>query len=107
MQKTVRSSKSPLTLLVLLGIMIISTLVVISDYFVRPGMEQDLTQKVTQGLHKQGLLDATVKVRGRDVILSGSVPNSVTSKQAEEMIQQIQGIHQIDNNLVNKNQSIE
>jgi len=107
MQKTVRPSKSPLTLLVLLGIMVIATLVVISDYFVRPGMEQDLTDKVTQGLHNQGLLNATVKVRGRDVMLSGSIPDSVNSKQAEEMIQQIQGIRQIDNNLVIKNQAIE
>ena len=107
MQKIVRSSKSPLTLLVLLGVMVIATLVVISDYFVRPGMEQDLTEKVTQGLHNQGLLNATVKVRGRDVKLSGSVPSSASSKQAEEMIQQIQGIHQIENNLVIKNQAIE
>ncbi len=107
MQESERSSRSPLTLMILIGFMVISTLVVMSNYFIRPSMESGLAQKITENLHSQGLLDMTLKIRGEDVTLTGHASNNAEAIKAEKMIQEIWGIHKVDNKLVIKKQTIE
>jgi osmotically-inducible protein OsmY len=107
MKRLDRSPKSPLTLLILIGIMVIATLVVMSNYFLRPGVESDLNQEIVRNLRSQGLQDAMIKVSGRDVKLTGSTTNHADAIKAEKIIQDIWGINQIENNLVIKKQTIE
>ena len=101
------SSKSPLTLLVLLAVMVIATLVVISNYFLRPSMEFDLTHKITKNLLSYGINNAVINVSGRDVTLTGSVLNHDESIKAVKLIRKNRDIRQVDNKLVIKNQTIE
>ena len=107
MQSTVCSSKSPLTLLVLIAVMVVATLVVISNYFLRPGMELDLTHRITKNFLSYGINSAIINVSGRDVTLTGSVLNYTDAKNIEKLIQETQGIRQVENKLVIKNQTTE
>ncbi|KAG1657139.1 5'-3' exonuclease [Nymphon striatum] len=100
-------SKSPLTLLLLIGIMVISTLVVISNYFLRPSLELNIKDEVSQNLKENGFKSVKVKVEGRDVLLEGFIFKQEDSLKVENVMSRIQGIHQIDNQLVVKNQTNE
>jgi hypothetical protein len=107
MQNLSRTSKSPFTLLVLLALMVIATLVVISNYFLRPSMEMDLTKKITSNLIRSGLEGTSITVSGRDVTLEGSVKNQADAVKAERLIQENWDIRQLENKLVIKNPRIE
>jgi len=107
MQNLSHTSKSPLTLLLLLALMVIATLVVISNYFLRPSMEMDLTKKITSNLIRSGLASTSITVSGRDVTLEGSVKNQADAVKAERLIQENWDIRQLENKLVIKNQTIE
>lgn len=107
MQAEDTKSKSPLTLLLLIGIMVISTLVVISNYFLRPSLELNIKDEVNQNLKENGFKSVKVKVEGRDVLLEGFIFKQEDSLKVENVMSKIQGIHQIDNQLVVKNQTNE
>ena len=107
MQNPRSTSKSPLTLLVLLGLMVIATLVVISNYFLRPSMEMNLTRKITSNLIRSGLEGTSIIVSGRDIILEGVVQSQADVVKAERLIQENGDIRQLENKLVIKNQTIE
>lgn len=93
-------SKSPLTLLLLIGFLVICTLVMISNYFLRPGIELDLKNKVITHLYKHDVFNAMVKVEGRNVKLSGITSNELEAQKVGAAIQNISGVHQLENNLV-------
>lgn len=98
--KSEPQSKSPLTLSLLIACLVIATMVMISNYFFRPGLEQDLKDKVISKLLFKNLLDPEIKVEGRKVILNGMVPNEVEAEKIEAEIQSISGIHSLDSQLL-------
>ena len=105
MLKPVSKSKSPLTLSLLIACLVIATLVMISNYFLRPGLELDLRNRIVSKLHFQNLLNPVIKVEGRDVMLSGIVPNEGEAEKIEARIQSISGINQIDSQLFIENRT--
>jgi len=98
-------SKSPLTLLLLIACLVISTLVVISNYFFRPGLELDLRNRIVSKLYSYRLHNPVIKVEGRDVILNGIARNKSEAETIEAEIQSISGIHRVENKLLINNQS--
>ena len=107
MQSEGTTSKSPLTLLLLIGILVIATLVVISNYFLRPGMELSIKDRVRDNLRDSGINTVKVSVDGRNVLLEGFILNQADWIKAESIVNKIRGIHQIENQLVVKNQTNE
>lgn len=105
MFKSESKPKSPLTLLLLIACLIISTLVMISNYFFRPGLELDLKNRVLSTLYSYDLLNPVIKVEGRDVVLNGTVSSKAEAEKIEAEIHKISGIHQVDNKLFISNQS--
>ena len=105
MLKTKPQSKSPLTLLLLIGCLVISTLVMISNYFFRPGLELELKNRIVSKLYSYSLYNPVIKVEGRDVVLKGIARNRAEAEKIEAEIQSISGIHQVDNKLLINNQS--
>jgi len=102
--KSKSQSKSPLTLSLLIACLVIATLVMISHYFFRPGLEQDLKNKVISKLLFKNLLDPQIEVNGRTVILNGMVPSEREAEMIEAEIQSISGIHSIESQLQINNQ---
>lgn len=107
MPKFNNSPKSPLVLLTTLGILVIATLVVASTYFLRPGIELELKNKLANNFAKAGLVNTMINISGRDVTLNGAVPNKAEALKAENAAKEIWGIRQVNNQLLIKNQSIE
>ena len=92
--------KSPLTLLLLIACLVIATLVMISNYFFRPGLEQDLRNRVVTKLYSHQLFNPAVSVEGRDVVLNGVVRDKFEAAKIEAEIQSISGIHHVDSKLL-------
>ncbi len=107
MQAEGTTSKSPLTLLLLIGVLVIATLVVISNYFLRPGLELTIKDEVSENLRDGGIKAVKVSVDGRDVLLEGYILKQEDSIKAESIVSKIQGIHHVENQLVVKNQTNE
>ena len=107
MQAEDTTSKSPLTLLLLIGILVISTLVVISNYFLRPGLESSIKDQVRGNLSEIGIETVKVSVEGRNVLLEGFTLNHSDWEKAVNIVNKIQGINQVENLLVVKNQTNE
>ncbi len=99
--------KSPLTLLLLIGILVVATLVVISNYFLRPGLELSIKDQVRGNLRESGIKTVKVSVDGRNVLLEGFILSQADWMKAESIVNKISGIHQVENQLVVKNQTIE
>ncbi len=51
-----RSTKSPLIFLLLIGILVISTLVVASEYFLRPQIESELAKNSIDTIMEQAVI---------------------------------------------------
>ncbi len=100
-------TKSPLTLLLLIGILVIATLVVISNYFLRPGMELSIKDRVQENLRESGINTVKVSVDGRNVLLEGFILNQADWIKTENIVKKVRGIHQIQSQLVVKNQTNE
>jgi len=97
--------KSPLTLLFLIACLVIATLVMISNYFFRPGLELDLKNRIASKLYSYDLLNPVIKVEGRDVVLNGIASNKAEAEKIGAEIESIAGINQVDNKLLINNQS--
>ena len=95
--------KSPFILMSTLGILVIATLVVATTYFLRPQIEIELEIRLAQGFTKAGLVSNLITVSGRDVTLSGAVPNLAISLKAEKIAKKIRGVRQVNNRLLIKN----
>jgi len=93
-------AKSPLILLFLVAVLVVATLVVASEYFLRPQIESELKQKISLSFAKAGLLGTKVELSGRDVILNGSVSSKSTLQSVENTTKQIWGIRQVDNQII-------
>ena len=107
MQAESSTSKSPLTLLLLIGVLVIATLVVISNYFLRPGLELTIKDEVIENLKEGGIKTVKVSVDGRNVLLEGYIFKQEDSIKVESIVSKIEGIHQVKNQLVVKNQTNE
>ena len=95
--------KSPFTLLFLISLLVISTLVVVSNYFFRPGLESDLRNKIISKLYSHNVFNAAIKVEGRDVTIDGIATNELESNKLEMDVQNISGINRVQNNIkINK-----
>lgn len=96
-------SKSPLVLLLLLTILVISTLITASAYFLRPSIETEIKEKVIEKIEQKGLGNMIVDVSGRDVTISGYVDTKEKSSKVEEISSEVQGVREINNKLLIKN----
>ena len=90
-----------------MGTLIIATLTFGSAYFIEPNVETDLRNKLLTRFTQLGIANNVVSISGRDVTLTGSVKNKKESIMAENTALAIQGIRQVDNKLLIKNQTIE
>lgn len=100
MQRISYSSKSPLIFLSILGVLVISTLVMISSYFLRPSIEIDLKEQLIEKLSNIGINTPTIKVSGMDVTLTGTVSDQSKKIIAEETVKKIWGVRRVNNHLV-------
>ncbi len=98
-----RFVKSPLVFLFLVSVLVVSTLVVASEYFLRPQIELELKQKITHRFAQVGLAKTNIELSGRDVILNGSVKSKDAVMRAERATKEIWGIRQVDNQILIKN----
>jgi len=105
MLKPEEKPKSPLTLSFFIACLLIGTMVMISHYFFRPGLEMDLENRVVNKLHSYNLLNPVIKVEGRDVVLNGVVPNKNAAAKIEAEVENISGIHNVESQLFIQNQS--
>ncbi len=96
-------SKSPLVLLLLLTILVISTLITASAYFLRPSIETEIKEKVREKIEEKGLGNMVVDVSGRDVTISGYVDTKEKSSKVEKISSEVQGVREINNKLLIKN----
>ena len=103
----ITTSKSPLTLLLLIGILVIATLVVVANYFLRPGLELSIKGEVHGDLIDSGIKTVKVSVNGRDVLLEGFISTHELREKAENIVNNISGISQVKSQLVVKNQTNE
>jgi osmotically-inducible protein OsmY len=81
--------------------------VVISNYFLRPGLESSIKDQVQGNLSEGGIKTVKVSVEGRNVLLEGFTLNHSDWMKAESIVNKIQGINQVENLLVVKNQTTE
>jgi len=95
--------KSPLVLLFLLTLLVISTLITASAYFLRPSIETEIKEKVIATIEEKGLGNMTIDVSGRDVTISGSVDTESDSSRVEKISSEVQGVREINNKLLIKN----
>lgn len=93
-------SKGPLALSLLIACLVIGTMVMIANYFFRPGLELDISKRVVEKLYFSNLSNPMIKVEGRDVILKGVVANEKEAEKIEADIQSLSGIHQVENQLI-------
>ncbi|MEE9326835.1 MAG: BON domain-containing protein [Cocleimonas sp.] len=100
-------SKSPAILLLLLATLIISTLVALSHYFIRPSLEFNLKLKITQSLAKQDLQKTSFLINGRDVVVHGQVKEKQEAQRIKKIIENVSGVRQVTSELVIKNQTVE
>ena len=107
MSDTNLSQRSSFLFLITIGALVISTLVFFSAYFVKPLVETELKNKLLTSFTRLGITSNLVKISGRDITLSGSVKNKEESIMAENAALAIQGIRQVNNKLLIKNQTIE
>ncbi len=113
MVDSTNQKKSPFILLLLLSLLVIATLVVASLYFVRPNLEAELEQRVSQNIEKIGVntnvnvavneTKVDVIVTGRDAIITGEVEPLAVAKKVEQVAKDTCGIRFIDNQLLVKN----
>ena len=97
-----KTEKSPIMLLALIAVLVVSTLVMFANYFLRPSIESDLTQKIVASLYMHDLSNAMIKVEGRNATIQGFVSSSAESIKAEKAIQAIPDIHHVENKLLIK-----
>jgi len=93
------TSKSPLTLLVLIAFLVISTLVLVSNYFFRPGLELEIKNQVLSKLYSHNIFNAVIDVKGRDVSLHGVTTDLSVAKKIEAEILNISGVHKLESSL--------
>lgn len=103
MFKSQAKSKSPITLLFLITCLVISTLVVVSNYFFRPGLESDIKSRIISTLNSHSIFNAVIDVKGRDVVLNGITPNPFEAKRIEADIQNMAGVYQLHSKLLIEN----
>lgn len=107
MQKSISSSKSALLLLSMLGVLIVSTLVAISSYFLLPSIELDLKTKLVANLSQTGITSSNISVSGRNITLYGSVSSNTDIIVAEDIAKSIWGVRRVNNSLLIKTEEIE
>ena len=100
MLKLQSKSKSPLTLLLVISLLVISTCVMISNYFLRPGLESDLKNRVVTTLSSHNITNVVINVEGRGVVLNGIADNLLEVKKVGSEVQKISGISHVKNKLV-------
>ena len=91
----------------MLGVLIISTLVAISSYFILPSIELDLKTKLVANLSQTGLTSSNIRVSGRNITLYGSVSSNTDITVAEDIAKSIWGVRQVNNSLLIKTEEIE
>lgn len=99
MFKSASNLKTSLLLLLFIAILIISTLVFVSNYFFRPGLELDIKRQVISKLQAYHIINPSVEVEGMDVKLTGMTMNHREAQNIEADIQTISGINQLDSHL--------
>lgn len=99
MKKFSYPSKSVLLLFSILGILIISTLVVISNYFLRPTIEASLKESILRNLSKADSITPVIDVSGRDISLYGIAPSQNEANLVEKLTKETWGVRQVRNNI--------
>lgn len=97
--------KSPLVLLLLIFLLALVTLVTASNYFLRPLMETEIKEKVAHKIEEKGHSNINVDVSGRDVTIKGIVNSEAESSILEKISSNVEGVREINNKLLIKNQA--
>ena len=86
-------------LLLLLGIMLILAALYYCLSQIRPNIEADLDNRVSESLQEIGLSRENILVDGQDVMLAGVVPSDDIRRQAEQRAADTYGVARVYNNL--------
>ena len=97
-----KQAKSPLVFLITLAVLVVSTLVVASSYFLKPSIETELKNQLTKEILMLGLFNPSIKISGRDVTLTGVVSKQSDVMKAENIARHVAGIREVSNQLVVK-----
>lgn len=100
MLNAVSKHKSPVALFALVAILIVATVFVFSNYFVKPGYELDIRNKIVSKLNAYNIFNAVINIEGGSVILNGIATNTKEAMRFESEIKGISGIEQVDNKIV-------
>ncbi len=86
--------------LLLLGILLTLAALYLCLTQLRPSIEADLTDRVSDSLSSAGISGSGISVEGQDVTLTGSVADSATRDKAEKSAAETYGIARVFNQLV-------
>ena len=100
MLKSQSNSKSSLTLSLLIACLVISTLVVVSHYFFRPGLESEIKRQITLKLHSYNIMNAVVDVSGTHVVIKGVTSNALEAQKIATDVQNISGVQHLESKLL-------
>lgn len=93
--------KQPLLPLVaFLVLLIVATLTLFAMLFNQPAMETDLLQRTRQALSEAGLPSDSVRFKGRDGILIGTVADENTANQLIDITRRVYGVRTVNNHLI-------
>ncbi len=100
MKKHSNTSFTVLLFSSILGVLVVSTLVAASSFFLRPVIELDLKNKLISDLLKAGITPPVINISGRDITLSGFISNEKESIRTEETAKKVWGVRKVNNHLI-------
>lgn len=83
-----------------LVLLIVATLTLFAMLFSQPAMETDLLQRTRQALSEAGLPSDSIRFKGRDGILIGTVADETTANQLTEITRRVYGVRAVNNHLI-------
>lgn len=98
---------SPFTLVIILGVLVISTLVLISHFFLAPKIENDLRNQISERLTKEMNGNVFFNISGRDVNVKALVADKTEADKFKSIISSVEGIRDFNFDFMIKNQSSE
>ena len=82
------------------GVIPVAFLTAMAYFFVAPKLESRLTLDTEQALRAAGQGWASVKVKGRDVLLNGTAPSKEALDKAVDIAGGVAGVRQVDQDVV-------
>ena len=82
------------------GVIPVAFLTAMAYFFIAPKLENELGLNAEQALRTAGQGWATVKIKGRDVLLGGTAPSKEALDQAVDVAAGVSGVRRVDQNVV-------